>query len=517
MDRVLADEPLQRLREVDDLLHERVAVVGLLQVGAGLEAVVEVDLRALRDQLRDLVHRAVGDLEHAARVADGGAGHHRPEGDDLRDPVAPVLLGDVVDHPVAPGDGEVDVHVRHRLAARVEEALEEEAVLDRVDVGDLQAIGRERAGGASTPRADLDPVPLGERDEVPDDQEVVREAHLLDRLELEAEPVVQLRRRPAVPLVQAFLAELDQVVEGVLPLRDRKAREQDLPELELNVATLGDLERSPERLLVAGEVGRHLGRRLEEELVGVEAPVVRILERVARLDAEERLVRLRVLVPEVVDVPGRHQRQLGLAREVREQRVDAALHVEPCVLDLHVGRVAPEDLAEPVEVGSRIVRAVFLERLADPPGEAAGERDQPGRVLREQLPVDARLVVVALEVTGRGELDQVGVAGVVLGQQRQVRIALPLRAPVVRDVDLAAEQRLDSLLPRLAVELDRAGQRAVIGERDRRHRELGRASREPRDPAGAVEDRELGVDVQVNEAGLSQGKPSVEALSDRLR
>ena len=56
VDRVLADEALERLREVDDLAHLRIAVVGRLQLGARLQAVVEVDLDALGDQLRDLVH-----------------------------------------------------------------------------------------------------------------------------------------------------------------------------------------------------------------------------------------------------------------------------------------------------------------------------------------------------------------------------------------------------------------------------------------------------------------------------
>jgi hypothetical protein len=81
--------------------------------------------------------------------------------------------------------------------------------------------------------------------------------------------------------LQAFFAELDEVLEGVLALRDREARQQDLPQLELDVAALGDLQRAPHRLLVAREVQRHLLRRLEEELVGVELPMVGVLERVA--------------------------------------------------------------------------------------------------------------------------------------------------------------------------------------------------------------------------------------------
>ena len=117
------------------------------------------------------------------------------------------------------------------------------------------------------------------------------------------------------------------------------------------------------------------------------------------------------------------------------------------VLQLDVDVVAPEDLSEPVELGLRVGGPVLLERLADAPGEAAGEGDHAGRVPLEQLPVDARLVVVALEVAEARELDQVRVAGVVGGEQRQVRVALLLGAPVVGDVDLAADDRLDALFP----------------------------------------------------------------------
>jgi hypothetical protein len=165
----------------------------------------------------------------------------------------------------------------------------------------------------------------------------------------------------------------------------------------------------------------------------------------------------------------------------------------------------------------RVVRPVLLERLGDAPGEAAGERDEPIRVPLEQLEVDPRLVVVALEIAGRGELDQVRVAGVVLGQQRQVRVALLLGLAVVGDVDLAADQRLDALLRRLPVELDCAGKRAVVGEADRGHLELGGPSRERRDAAGPVEDRVLAMDVEVDEGRLRHGRSTIAPGQDRTR
>ena len=56
--------------------------------------------------------------------------------------------------------------------------------------------------------------------------------------------------------------------------------------------------------------------------------------------------------------------------------------------------------------------------------ETAGGRDEPVVVLLEQLPVDLRLVVVALEEREARQLDEVLVARLVLGQQGQVVVEL---------------------------------------------------------------------------------------------
>ncbi len=261
--------------------------------------------------------------------------------------------------------------------------------------------------------------------------------------------------------------------------------------------------------LVADEVGGHLVRRLEEELVGVELPVVRVLERVAGLDAEERLVGSCVLVPEVVDVAGGDERQAGGLRGTGEHGVDPSLDVEPGVLHLDVDGALAEDLAEPVELRRGVVLAALLERLADLPGETSGERDQPLAVALEQVPVDAGLVVVALEVAEARELDQVRVPGVVLREQCEVRVPLGLRLAVLGDVDLAAEHRLHAVLLGLLDELNRPGEGAVIGQPDGRHLELGGTRRELGDAARPVENRVLGVDVKVNERGLTHGAGSV--------
>ena len=217
----------------------------------------------------------------------------------------------------------------------------------------------------------------------------------------------------------------------------------------------------------------------------------------------------RIVGVQVVHVTGGDEREARLRGERDELRVDLQLLGDAAVLDLDVGRVAAEDLNEAVEVGARVARPVLRERARDAPREAAGERDDALRVPLEQLPVDARLVVVALEVAERGELDEVRVALVRLREQRQVRVALRLRPAVVGDVDLAADDRLDAGLLRLAKELHGAGERAVIGQRDGWHLESRGLLDEVRDPARPVEDRVLGVDVQVNEGRSGHGMASL--------
>ena len=94
----------------------------------------------------------------------------------------------------------------------------------------------------------------------------------------------------------------------------------------------------------------------------------------------------------------------GLVRECDEARIDLLLLGEPGVLDLDVGRAAPEDLGESVEVGAGVLPAPLDERARDAPRETAGERDEAFRMALQELPVDARLVVVAPEVAERAEL-----------------------------------------------------------------------------------------------------------------
>ena len=140
--------------------------------GVLLERLVERHVERRRNQLGDLVHVGERHLEHAADVLDDRLGLHRAEGDDLRDVLAAVLARDVLDHLAAAPLAEVDVDIGQRHALRVQEALEDQIEVDRIDVGDPHAVRDQAAGRRAAARADRNALLARVADEVPDDQEV---------------------------------------------------------------------------------------------------------------------------------------------------------------------------------------------------------------------------------------------------------------------------------------------------------------------------------------------------------
>ena len=190
--------------------------------------------------------------------------------------------------------------------------------------------------------------------------------------------------------------------------------------------------------------------------------------------------------------------------EPEELLVQPALLGQAVILELEVEPVLPEDVAVFAGQAPRELPIVGLERLGDLAAKTRRQPDQPGAVPREVLAVDPRLVVVAVDVGVGDQPAQVLVAGPVLGEQDQVErlgvgLAFLVRHGSAGDVRLDADDRLDPLVLRGLVEGDRSVEGAVVGQGERIHALLGRRVDQLGDPSEAVEQAELGVDVEVGE------------------
>ena len=133
-------------------------------------------------------------------------------------------------------------------------------------------------------------------------------------------------------------------------------------------------------------------------------------------------------------------------------------------------------------------------------------------MLGEQFLVDARLVVVPLQLRGRGQAHKVLVAGLVPGQKHEMVIGflaacagLFLVPTAGRDVHLAADDRLDILGAGRAVKVDRPEHRPVVGDRKRTKTHLARLVDQAIHAARPIEKGKLGVAMQVNEFRFRHG------------
>jgi hypothetical protein len=242
----------------------------------------------------------------------------------------------------------------------------------------------------------------------------------------------------------------------------------------------------------AGKTARHVPHPL---FVG---------EQRLRLQTDHAVVRLPMLALDVMHVVGRHHREIELLRPRDQRAVDRALLLDPVVLQFHVEIAGFKDMAILVQRGLGLVDLAFLDLVRDLALEARGEADETFRVLREDFLVDARLVVEAIEMRRRNQLNEVFVAHLVLRQQNQMIGGVAgvggflVEARARRDVGLATDDRLKPLLLRGLVELDGAVHVAMIGHRHRRHFARVRLVDHVRNAARPVEQAVLRVQMQMN-------------------
>ena len=199
--RGVAGQPFELAAHVDHLADQVVGIVRLLELGLGLQGLVERHVEREGHQLGEPVRFRQRDRQDAADVPNDGLGFHRSERDDLRD--LAVLLPHVVDDVLPAGLAHVDIDIGHLVAGRVHEPLEQQVVPQRVHVAQAQAIADDRADAAA-PGPHGNVVRAGVIAEVPDDQEVAGKALGLNHLEFAVEPLFDRGRHLAIAPLDAF-------------------------------------------------------------------------------------------------------------------------------------------------------------------------------------------------------------------------------------------------------------------------------------------------------------------------
>ena len=231
----------------------------------------------------------------------------------------------------------------------------------------------------------------------------------------------------------------------------------------------------------------HLLGRLDVELIHHELHAARILDRLARPDAQQHVVRLRVGPVEVVRIVRGDERQIHLAGKLDQPVVDDVLLRDAVPHHFDVEAIA-EDVDKRPRGALRALVVVAQQGLRDQRRHTSGKNDQPVVMAGQKIHVDARLVVVAFEKPLRDERHEIPIADDIGCQQRDVGFVAhrAVEAAARRDIRFTPDDRNERMLVGRVIELHRPEHHAVIRQRDAGRTAVGRAAAQILDAASSI-------------------------------
>ena len=283
---------------------------------------------------------------------------------------------DVVDDLLPPFIAEVDIKIRHADALRIEEALKQQIVFQRVNVGDVETVGGEAARSAAASGADHDAVHLGIVNKIPNDEEVVYKPHLLN----DAELVFQSRARLVVCLWQFFrhtrIAELPKIRRVIQPVRRNESGHATDSKLNVEIAFFNHICGVGNRVAIVRQGKAHFRLALEVKLIALHAHAIRLVYKTLGLDAEQNILRLGIVGGDIVNVVGDNGFSPDLGGNFTQPRQNLKLFGNVVVLQFDVEILAKHAL-ETLGVIEREVVIVGEQRLRNIASKAGGEADKP--------------------------------------------------------------------------------------------------------------------------------------------
>src|SRR5207248_11385509 len=241
----------------------------------------------------------------------------------------------------------IDVNIRRRDAIRIQETLENQSILERIDIGNAKHVCDKRTRSRSTARADRNAALFGEVDEIPNDQYVADESGLLEYPKFIIEALLQLTiafRSVAVTLQQTFGAKITQIGFAGDPLWDGILRILRFSEFNLQIAALGDFQSVRDRFRKIAEDFAHFLCRFEIEFRFVTHPVF-VLHHFPRADAKHYIVCVVVAPSQEMDIVCGDQSDPQLLGDFWQNSVALPLLFHPMVMHLHEEIFRSKDIA----------------------------------------------------------------------------------------------------------------------------------------------------------------------------
>ena len=342
-----ADETFEAQSRVDKFTDFGFKLVGLSEWPVVGEDLRNGDANLALDHLGNPIDFAVRHIEGTAYILDRRFSRHRIEGDDLGDLVSSIFATDVLDDLSAAIHAEVNIDIWHGDTFGVEETLEEELVLKGINVGDLHAVGHERAGCGTAAGANGNMLLASVADKVPDDHKIAGKLHLLDAGNFAVQTCVVIGFGLAEyaaaaevgdvcgeAFLKPFAADLLEVAVEIHALWDWEFGERVVDFAELQVAALRELHGARDDVRVVREESSHLFSGLDVELFSAELEAFGVVHAAGGLDAEEDLVGAGIGVFDVMRIVGGDERDVEVLLHAKHIVNNGFVRTEVVVLNL---------------------------------------------------------------------------------------------------------------------------------------------------------------------------------------
>ncbi len=257
----------------------------------------------------------------------------------------PIFVNDISDDLIPALVTEVDINIRHRNPLGIKKAFKEQIVFHRINIRNPQDVSNQTSGGRTPARSGCDPLPVRVGNEIPHNQEIIREAHSLNDAELVLKTLLQFRsalrisppRGRLVARLQPLPAELSQIPGRCLAFRDGTVGRQNMPaEFELKLTLIRNHASIADSLWNVGEQAVHFLLIFQIELAGRDLQPFFVVHRFPRTDTDQHILNLGVLLLQIMHIVCGHQTDPCFLGQLNQQRIDLLLLRQPMILKLKV-------------------------------------------------------------------------------------------------------------------------------------------------------------------------------------
>ena len=169
-----------------------VTVEKLFDLGFFLIGGFQVDPQFVRNEFCHCIRFGVWHVKHPGNIPDDPFGKQFTESDDLCHVHTAVLLHYVIEYLLTAGLAEIHIDIRHGDTFGVQESFEKQTVGHRIDIGNTQGIGHQRPCRRTTSGSYGDPHAFCRIHELPYDQHISGEFHIVDDVYLYLKAVTVL-------------------------------------------------------------------------------------------------------------------------------------------------------------------------------------------------------------------------------------------------------------------------------------------------------------------------------------